>query len=113
MAFKILPTVRIEDPNKPGDYVVINFEDYDPEVHELWEDDVQEAPATEEILSPSVESDDDEPLPAPEPTDPVFGSAEAQALAREHGIPIGDLVGTGKDGGILVRDVRLAIKNAS
>lgn len=33
-----LPTVKVRDPAKPGDFKVINESDFDPEFHELWGD---------------------------------------------------------------------------
>jgi hypothetical protein len=33
-----IPTVRIQDPNKPGDYVVINESDFNAEVHKPFVD---------------------------------------------------------------------------
>lgn len=33
-----IPTVRIKDPSHPADYVVINESDFDPKVHELYEE---------------------------------------------------------------------------
>jgi len=33
---KILPTVKIEDPNNPKDYVIINESDFDASIHKEW-----------------------------------------------------------------------------
>ncbi|HEX7048650.1 MAG TPA: hypothetical protein VF188_00440 [Longimicrobiales bacterium] len=31
-----IPTVKIVDPSKPDDYVIINEADFDPAVHRRW-----------------------------------------------------------------------------
>ena len=87
-----IPTVKVVNPRKEGNYRIINESDYDPDVHTLWMD--SGAPA---------------PDPAPGIQDMHFGSDSAEALAAAHGLMAGDMVGTGKDGGILIRDVRAAI----
>lgn len=33
---KVLPTVKIVDPNSGTDFVIINESDYDPDAHELY-----------------------------------------------------------------------------
>jgi len=33
-----LPTVQIVNPSNPDDYIVINEDDYEADVHELWEE---------------------------------------------------------------------------
>lgn len=34
-----LPTVRIVNPSSPDEFIVINEADYDPDAHELWDED--------------------------------------------------------------------------
>ncbi len=38
-----LPTVRIKNPNEPGDFIIINESDFNPTVHEKFEGEVKPA----------------------------------------------------------------------
>lgn len=33
----VLETIAIEDPDKPGDYLVINRKDFDPKTQKAWD----------------------------------------------------------------------------
>lgn len=39
-----VPTVTIKDPNKPGDYIIINESDFDPKRHEMFDAPAAEKP---------------------------------------------------------------------
>lgn len=41
--FEPIPTVRICDPHKPDDYLIINLRDFDPETQTLWGQQTAEA----------------------------------------------------------------------
>ena len=89
----ITPIVRIVDPEKPGDYIVINEMDFDPAVHEMY------SPGSREGGEPQAEA-----APVRE-----FGSKQAQKLAEENGLSANDIPGTGQNGDILLRDVRAVL----
>ncbi|ASY62520.1 hypothetical protein SJ05684_c10630 [Sinorhizobium sojae CCBAU 05684] len=42
-----IPTVKIADPRKPGDYAIINESDFDPAVHKRWGEAKAEASTAE------------------------------------------------------------------
>lgn len=44
-----IPTVKIEDPEKPGDYIVINESDFDADKHTLFQEPAAEEEAPEEV----------------------------------------------------------------
>ena len=99
---KIVP---IADPNKEGDYAIINESDFVEGEHTLWPHAIPDIGWEGEGTTAPAPVD-----PDPERIDnPVFGSPKAEALAAEHGIAPDDIVGTGKNGKILIRDVEAVI----
>lgn len=45
-ANEVLETVKVVSDTAPGGHVVINKSDFDPKVHEVWEDEAPSAPKT-------------------------------------------------------------------
>ena len=90
--------VKSSDPKNQGEYVLINVEDFDKELHELFGDE----------KAPEGDKDDKGDK---EPAEP---SKTAKKLAADNGIDLATVQGTGKDGAITVNDVKKAVadKNA-
>ena len=60
-----LPTVKIQDPEKPGDFRVINESDFDPIYHTPWKDEGKASVArgrrkTRVSVTEAVDVDEDE-----------------------------------------------------
>jgi len=92
----ICKTIKIEssDAKTQGDYLLINKEDYNADVHKLYVGDVKPPTAVKPLVTT------------------VKFSKEAEKLALEAGLNIDDIVGGGRGGNIRVADVTAAIEAA-
>jgi 2-oxoisovalerate dehydrogenase E2 component (dihydrolipoyl transacylase) len=75
----MIPTVKIKLPHDTGDYATINESDFDPKIHERYEDE--------------------------EPDD-LLASDAAILLADKYGVDLTDVTGSGKGGNITKPDVQ-------
>ena len=49
-----VPTVKIQNPNEPGGYIIINESDYVEGEHTLWSEPLDDAPPTERPDDPEA-----------------------------------------------------------
>lgn len=100
-----LPVMKIvaSHPSQ-GEFVEINVADFDPEKHVAF-DTVGKADK-KPAKAAKVEPLD---IPPPAPVVDVKITKDAEQLANDAGIDVSKIVGTGKDGKILVGDVEAAI----
>ena len=95
-----LPTVAVCHPIHPDRRCVINESDYDPDVHTLWSERDQEkskpAPKVKPVQEEGIKDD-------------RFASNQAEDLAAAYGLSADSIKPTGRNGKIVVRDVRALI----
>lgn len=108
MSIHIVKTVKIM-PSHPsqGAFVEINESDFDAQKHKLY---TAGEPAKEPAKSAKIAPPPPAAVPAPAPVSAdVKITSDAQKLADEAGLDLANVVGTGHNGKITVKDVENAI----
>jgi hypothetical protein len=78
-----LPTVTIRNPANPEERMRINASRYDPQLHELWDDEPPKKPASEPAAIGTVEDTVSETF-----TEPAEGAASADTTATAATKPV-------------------------
>lgn len=63
-----VPTVRIQNPSNPDEFIIVNEADYDPTEHTLWEERGEESSDADPLLDETV-ADLKDALPGIEDTE--------------------------------------------